>query len=143
MTKRIKRRLLRWIILIVIISIWFGINPPLRFGLHCFGLTVYSGIPFPVVDILVRANGIPWFRSTKSLEVTYDELDALIGPNRASWPDVIIIGTGYQSLVEVEGDIFIETNIAVEVLPTPEAVKRFNQLKSQGKRVAVIIHSTG
>jgi hypothetical protein len=142
MTKRIRRRLVRWFIVIAILAIWFGINHPLRFGLHCFGVTVYTGIPFPGFDVVVRANGIPWIRDTKSHEVTYKELNALIGPNRASWPDVVIIGTGYEDLVEVNGNIFAETGIAVEVLPTPKALMRFNELRSQGKRVAAIIHST-
>lgn len=142
MSRRIGRRLLRWIIVLAIFAVWFGINNPLRFGLHCFGFTVYSGIPFPVADVVVRANGVPWFRSTKSLEVGRDELNALIGPSSASWPDVIIVGTGHKNLVEVEANIVVGTGIIVESYPTPKALQRFNHLKSQGMRVAAIIHST-
>jgi hypothetical protein len=142
MTKKIRRRLVRWFILTAIIAMWFGINHPLRFGLHCFGFTIYSGIPFPVADVVVHANGIPWFRSTKSQEVSHHELNNLVGMSRKSWPDVIIIGTGYHNLVEVDGNIAVGTGIGVESYPTPKAIQRFNELKSQGKRVAAIIHST-
>jgi len=30
----------------------------------------------------------------------------------------------------------------VEILPTPQAVRRYNELRDEGKRVAAIIHST-
>jgi hypothetical protein len=142
MSKKTKRRVLRWIIVVTILAIWFGINNPFRFGLHCFGLTIYSGIPFPIADMVVHPNGIPWFRSTKSLEVTNEELDNLVGSNRASWPDVIIVGTGYKDLVDVNANIVIGTGIPVESYLTPKAVQRFNELKSRGTRVAAIIHST-
>lgn len=127
---------------IAIIGIWLSINHPLRFGLHCFGFTIYSGIPIPLADVVVRANGVPWLRSTKSHEVTNEELNSLIGANRSSWPDVIIVGTGYKNLVEVNANIVTGTGVPVESYPTPQAIQRFNELKAQGKRVAIIIHST-
>ncbi len=142
MSKRIKRRLLRWFIICVILALWLSINNPMKFGLHCYGVTVYSGIPFLAVDVVVRANGVPWFRSTKSQKVNRNELDAMVGPHEASWPDIIIIGTGYDNLVEVDGAFAVATGIGVESYATPQAIQRFNSLKSQGKRVAAIIHST-
>ena len=54
--------------------------------------------------------------------------------------DVLIIGTGYDNLVQAEEEISAMPNI--EILPTPQAVRRFNELKGEGKRVAAIIHST-
>jgi hypothetical protein len=54
--------------------------------------------------------------------------------------DVLIIGTGYDSMVQVEKEIAAIPT--VEILPTPQAVRRFNELRDEGKRVAAIIHST-
>ncbi len=141
MKKRKKRAIVRWIIIIMLILIWFSINPPLRFGVHCFGITVYSGVPFPVGDVTVYANGLAWFRSTKSREITNDEIRRLLGTKEDAFPDVIVIGTGYEGDVKVAGDVLIEFRIAIEAHETPEAIKRFNELRSQGKRVAAIIHS--
>jgi len=31
---------------------------------------------------------------------------------------------------------------AIVILPTPQAVRRYNELRDKGKRVAAIIHST-
>ena len=122
--------------------VWVVFNPPGRFGYHRFGLTVYSGIPFPAVDVVVSASGLPGIRGSKAHWVSAEEFDRLIGPRADAWPDVVIIGTGYEGRVQVEGGILTRAGLAVEVLPTPQASRRFNELRAAGKRVAAIIHST-
>jgi len=54
--------------------------------------------------------------------------------------DALIIGTGYDNLVQVEEEVAAMP--AVVILLTPQAVRRYNELKGEGKRVAAIIHST-
>jgi hypothetical protein len=122
--------------IIVLITAWVGFNPIGRFGFCRFGLLVYSAIPFPVVDLVIHANGLPAIRGSKAHFVGFSEIEGLLKEG----PDVLIIGTGYDNLVQVEEDISAMPNI--EILPTPQAVRRYNELRGEGKRVAAIIHST-
>jgi hypothetical protein len=50
---------------IVLITAWVGFNPIGRFGFCRFGLLVYSAIPFPAVDLVIHANGLPAIRGSK------------------------------------------------------------------------------
>jgi hypothetical protein len=117
-------------------------NPPGRFGIFRFGLTVYSGIPFPIVDVVVYANGLPGIRGSKAHFISVEEFENLLGPRADAWPDVVIIGTGYEGMVRVEESIQTWADPAVEVLLTPQAILRYNELRVAGRRVAAIIHST-
>ena len=123
-------------VLIVLITAWVGFNPIGRFGFCRFGLLVYSAIPFPGVDLVIHANGLPALRGSKAHFVGFAEIEPLLRER----PDVLIIGTGYDNMVQVEEEIAVMP--AVEILPTPQAVRRYNELRGEGKRVAAIIHST-
>ncbi len=126
------------------LSAWIYFNPPGSFGFHIFGLTTYSGIPFPAVDLVVDSSSIiPALRAIKDHMVSEDEFDRLIGKRADDWPQYVIIGNGYESRMEVADGILIRgAGPVVECLPTPEAIERFNELKSQGLEVKAIIHST-
>lgn len=140
-----RKRVLRGCLAVVVVLgvVWVAFNPPGRFGFCRFGPTVYSGIPFPAVDVVVHANGLPGIRGSKAHWVSVEEFDRLIGPRADAWPDVVVIGTGYEGRVQVEGGILIRgAGPGVELLPTPQAVWRYNELRAAGKRVAAIIHST-
>ena len=126
----------------VVIATWVWQNPIGRFGCNRFGLTVYSGIPFPVVDVVVRADGSPGVRDGKAHWVSVEEFIELIGPQADAWPDVVVIGTGYEGRVQVEEGVQTRTRPAIEVLPTPQAIELYNELRDAGKTVAAIIHST-
>ncbi len=137
----------KFIILIIILAIlflWFIFNPIGKFGLHFFGLTVYSGIPYPYADLVVDSSSIfPQIRETKSHLISDEEFDKLIGIKVDAWPEYVILGTGYENKVEVSGNILTRgANPIIEILPTPEAIKLFNKLKSEGKKVKAIIHSS-
>ena len=123
-------------VVIILITTWIGFNPIGRFGSCRFGLLVYSAIPFPAVDLVIHANGLPALRGSKAHFVAFAEIEGLLEEK----PDVLIIGTGYDNLVQVEDEIAAMPNI--EILPTPQAVRRYNELRSEGKRVAAVIHST-
>ena len=130
-------------VLVACIATWMAFNPPGHFDYHCFGLTVYSGIPFPVVDLVVYANGLPGIRSSKEHWVSVEEFNQLISHQASDYPEVVIIGTGYEGRVQVDERILARgERPIVETLPTPQAVRRFNELRAAGKRVAAIIHST-
>jgi hypothetical protein len=105
-----------------------------------FGLTVYGLIPVPSLDITVRSNGVLWFRD-KSHDMSLEEVTALLPADT----DVVIIGTGWHGAMRVAPAIqAIEDieGIAVHTLRTPEAFELFNQLRSAGRRVVLIAHST-
>jgi len=60
-------------------------------------------------------------------------------------PEVILIGSGQGGALEVSEEISRfakEKDVELIVLPTPEAVKEFNRLCEEGKRVAAYIHVT-
>ena len=113
--------------------VWLGFNPPGQFGYHCFGLTVYSGIPFPAVDVVVHANGLPGIRGSKDHRVSVEEFDQLIGHRAGDYPDVVVIGTGYEGQVQLDGGILTRgASPVVELLPTPQAIRCFNVLRAAG-----------
>ena len=124
--------------IVVLITAWVGFNPIGRFGFCRFGLLVYSAIPFPGVDLVIHANGLPALRGSKAHFVGLAEIEPLIRER----PDVLIIGTGYDNMVQVEKEILAMSAVQVLPLPTPQAVRRYNELRREGKRVAAIIHST-
>ncbi len=123
-------------VIVVLITAWIGFNPIGRFGFCRFGLLVYSAIPFPAVDVVIHANGLPSLRGSKAHFVGFAEIEPLLRER----PDVLIIGIGYDNMVQVEEEIAALPD--VEILPTPQAVRRYNELRGEGKRVAAIIHST-
>ncbi len=125
-------------VLMVLITAWVGFNPIGRFGFCRFGLLVYSTIPFPGVDLIIHANGLPAVRGSKAHFVGFAEIEPLLREK----PDVLIIGTGYDNMVQVEEEILAMSAVQVLPLPTPQAVRRYNELRREGKRVAAIIHST-
>ena len=134
-------------VLIVLITAWVGFNPIGRFGFCRFGLLVYSAIPFPGVDLVIHANGLPSVRGSTVLDWTVQGKAHFVGlaeiePLLRERPDVLIIGTGYDDMVRVEKEILAMSSVQVLPLPTPQAVMRYNELRREGRRVAAIIHST-
>jgi len=101
-----------------------------------FGLTVVGIMPLPVVDITIDADGSLWFRD-KTHRVTLVEARAL-----AEGADRLIIGTGWNQAVRVEGGVETVPGIEVEVLTTKEAISRYGLLREKGVRVAILLHST-
>jgi hypothetical protein len=63
----------------------------------------------------------------------------------AASPEVFVIGIGYAGFMEVSNALrsaLKRRNIQLIAEKTPKAVKRFNQLHSEGKRVAGAFHLT-
>jgi len=138
-----KKAIVIVVVLIVLITAWVRFNPIGRFGFCRFGLLVYSAIPFPGADLVIHANGLPSLRGSKEHFVAFAEIEPLLRER----PDegmlrMHIIGTGYDNMVQVEEQILAMCSIQVLPLPTPQAVRRYNELRREGKKVAAIIHST-
>ncbi len=124
------------ILVFVLIVIWFWLNPGKEFGFCIFGFTIYDRIPVPYFDLTVHANGGLSLREGKSHNISLDEANALLNEG----PEILIIGTGYNEFVKVDERISRLGN--VEVIPTPRAIRRFNELKKENKKIAAIIHTT-
>ena len=102
-----------------------------------FGLTVVGACPIPAFDITIRANGTVGLRR-KTHRITAEEVRALVEPGL----EAIIIGNGWDQGSLVDPGVVAQGGILVEVLRTEEAFKRYNALRAQGKRVALIAHTT-
>ena len=60
-------------------------------------------------------------------------------------PDVIMVGTGESELLTLSADAreyVEEADLTLFRMPSSQAVKRFNQLTEEGRRVAALIHIT-
>jgi hypothetical protein len=60
-------------------------------------------------------------------------------------PDVILIGTGMQGMAKLAHDAefyLVQPNLNVMMLPSGQAVRKFNQYMDEGERVAALIHVT-
>ncbi len=131
----------RWKLIVGISAIlflgWVVLNPPGRFGICSFGFTTYGCIPWPASDVQVRADG-----AMRRVEKTHD-----LKLNNVRWlldpvPEVLIIGIGWEGGASPEKAISGITQCQVRVLKTGEAIRLYNRLKKQGKKVAIHVHST-
>jgi len=60
-------------------------------------------------------------------------------------PEVVIISTGFNNLVKIDEGVFElakQSGIELFELPTPDALKKFQELSKKGKNVAARIHTT-
>ncbi len=60
-------------------------------------------------------------------------------------PEIIIIGIGYFGAVEIPSELEKQTkenSIELKILKSPKAVKEYNSLISDGRKVNALIHST-
>jgi hypothetical protein len=110
-----------------------------------FGFIVVDGKQY-VCDVLILPDGTVREREASK---------ARLGSHTITWSDVarianerpefIVIGTGTSALAKLSEDAGInlrQANLNLVVLPSPQAVEKFNQLTDEGKRVAALIHIT-
>ena len=115
--------------------------------MHPFGSAVHPVLLLPDWHNLLESVNEPLARLVGVASVRRADGDrhagfAEIEPLLRERPDVLIIGTGYDNMVQVEEEILAMSAVQVLPLPTPQAVRRCNELRGEGKRVAAIIHST-
>jgi hypothetical protein len=117
---------------------WVAVNPGGEFGLSRFGVTTYSRVPVPFVDLQVRADGA--FRPVfKSHNIDASRLEWLLA-NAA--PDILIVAVGWEGAARLAEQFRPPKGTRLVVLPTSEALGAYNSLKAQGVRVAIHVHST-
>ncbi len=102
-----------------------------------FGLTVYGLIPVPMLDITISRHGMLGFRD-KSHFIALDEIRPLLTPDVR----VLVIGTGWDGMAQVDPAIANSLGIEVCILRTPQAFELFNHYRSEGHRVVLVAHST-
>ena len=116
-----------------VISTWIG-----RISYSRFGLTVYGLVPIPTLDITVDQRGALWFRPKTHL-ILREEIASVLEPDT----EVVVIGIGWEQIARIEADALpVGSKAELKVLSTQEAFRLFNLLKSQGRRVVLIAHST-
>jgi hypothetical protein len=101
-----------------------------------FGLTIYGLIPVPLLDLRVGPSGFLWFRD-KTRFLSLSEVE----PYLDSGYD-LILGIGWEGAVEVDDAIRALGRPTIHILRTPEALALFDNLRSEGKRPVLILHST-
>lgn len=103
-----------------------------------FGFTVYGLIPVPALDLTVDQNGVMWFRE-KSHQINRAELERLMTEE----VEILVVGNGWDSVAQLTEEAKDLKNIVdLRILPTPDAIDLFNQLKSEGRVVVLLAHST-
>jgi hypothetical protein len=106
-----------------------------------FGRIVINGVSYDsdclIVGETVRSNW--WRKQGHSLSVK-DLKDVI-----AAKPSMLVVGCGASGLMKVPEQtrqLLLEKDIQLEVLDTGDAVKRFNELSTQGAGVAAALHLT-
>ena len=114
---------------------------------NSYGITVYKGIPLLFFDVMIKENG--FFRfvdkkhdfNTRDLKTIYHYST-----------DILLIGSGNKGLggngfPEKQMTQFVFNTVKMRplqviILKTPDACKKYNQLKKEGYNVLFIIHNT-
>ena len=110
-----------------------------------FGFIVVDGKQY-VYDVLILPDGTvrerePGKGRLGSHTITWNNVGKIVKEQ----PEVIVIGTGTSGLARLSGDTEVylhQANLNLVVLPSFQAVEKFNQLVDEGKRVAALIHIT-
>ena len=110
-----------------------------------FGSIVIDGRSYDR-DVFLHADGSVekrkggfWKFGSHSIKKT--EIEKLL----QSKPEVLVIGTGTQGKVGLTADadaLIKQSKLEVLIVPSRDAMEKFNQITAQGKRVAALIHIT-
>lgn len=60
-------------------------------------------------------------------------------------PEIVIIGSGQSGVLKVTGEVkdkLTATGVELKILITPEAIKEYNKLINEGRKVNALIHTT-
>ncbi|HEY33505.1 MAG TPA: hypothetical protein G4O10_10435 [Dehalococcoidia bacterium] len=93
---------------------------------------------YPDGGIRKRKGGFWMFGSHA---IKREEIEELV----KSAPDALIVGTGTDGVAQLnpDADAFLKgSGVESAVVPSQEAVDKFNELSAQGKRPAALIHIT-
>jgi len=116
---------------------WLCINPPGRFGICTFACITYSGIPLPLFDLQVRSDG-----KTRKVDKTHDLKLEHVEWLLESKPEVLIIATGWDGRAKPSKAVTDLQDCEITILKTGDAVKLYNKLKREKKKVSIHVHAT-
>ena len=110
-----------------------------------FGFIVVDGKQY-VHDVLILPDGTVREREASKArlgghKITGSDVEKIVKEQ----PEAIIIGTGTSGLAALSADAeanLQQANLNLVVLPSFQAVEKFNQLVDERKRVAALIHVT-
>jgi hypothetical protein len=110
-----------------------------------FGKIIVNGLSYK--DILIVGEDV-FSRNKGALRAIYgtshflseEEVKQLLHGS----PQAIVIGAGYSKMLQVSQQVVdsLKKSCLVFVLTTPEAVKKFNRLKKEKKKVNALFHTT-
>lgn len=103
-----------------------------------FGNIVINGRGYGC-DILITPD------SVKETEKTHDLTPHMLESAILKEPEIVIIGTGFNDLVNVSDEVKIMIKNAgadLIIKKTPDALKDFQTLLKQGKKVVAWVHTT-
>ena len=104
-----------------------------------FGNIVIDGVSYGTDNIVLYWDSIETIE--KSHEIKKSDFEHLM----LREPDVVVLGIGFNSIVKVDDEVKSlakQEGIELYILPTEDALKKFQELVRKGKRAAAIIHPT-
>ena len=110
-----------------------------------FGFIVVDGKQY-TFDVVISPDGTVKEREPSkgrvgSHHIGCNEIESI---NKGA-PDAIVVGTGASGLAKLasEAEVYLQqVNPNLIILPSPQAVQKFNKLTEEGKRVSALIHIT-
>lgn len=146
--KIFKRIFISLFIIYILIQGFFFIKYHKEGIIHnSYGITVYKGIPLLFFDVMIFENGSFRFVDKKHDFNTRDKNTILHYSN-----NILLIGSGKDGLggngfpEKLKPQFIFNTvklkPLQVIIMSTPEACKKYNQLKKEGYNVLFIIHNT-
>jgi hypothetical protein len=135
------------LVLVAAQSVSIGLHWGKGIMFHNSWLTVYNGIAFPVVDVLIYPNGMA--RPADKHHITKHELATFFMPYE---PSILVIGaesaTGLDMYLDSRQGSYLvcdrarRRNVQVVVAPPHEAWNLFNKYKKENKKVMCVLHAT-
>lgn len=103
-----------------------------------FGFSVYGAIPIPALDFAIDRYGVlrPRFKSHR---IERGEIERLLTAD----VEIVVVGVGWDSIARLTKEAAALANkIDLRVHPTPQAFEIYNELRSSGRRVVLLAHTT-
>ena len=134
-------------VVLLIMTVSFAVNHDKNITYNTHGLTIYKGIPLPFFDVIIYPDGKFHFADKKHYFRPQDQKYF-----KLQEPDILLIGSGSRGKggkgfdIEIGSQFIYNHNsfqsMQVIILSTPDACKKFNELKKANKSVLFVIHNS-
>ena len=104
-----------------------------------FGNIVIDGVAFSDKDFFITNNNVEAVE--KSHNIGIKDFEQLL----LREPHIVIISTGFGNMVKIDAKIHEyakKSKVELYTLPTPDAIKKYEELSKLGKNVIARIHVT-